>query len=197
MPETAAAPPAGARRVLPSLGSSGALPVTNNNQEVLGQLSALTARVTALEAQVAQLQSQPRSDPQPAQQHLVPAGQAAPPSAPAQYPGAAGPTAAPYPGPAGVAAAVGPIQLILVGARDLIAADLLGKSDPYCIVEIKELSKKFTSAVIKNTRKPEWNQLMELNAPNVLQTDLKIKIKVFLILAPCLNSLLASCLVAH
>lgn len=48
------------------------------------------------------------------------------------------------------------VSVRLVSARDLIAGDFGGKSDPYCIVEI--LGKTYRTKTIKKTLNPEWNE---------------------------------------
>ncbi|CAA7053103.1 unnamed protein product [Microthlaspi erraticum] len=53
----------------------------------------------------------------------------------------------------------GLIELVLVEARDLVAADLRGTSDPYVRVQYGE--KKQRTKVIYKTLEPKWNQTME------------------------------------
>ncbi|KFK39172.1 hypothetical protein AALP_AA3G209700 [Arabis alpina] len=53
----------------------------------------------------------------------------------------------------------GLIELVLVEARDLVAADLRGTSDPYVRVQYGE--KKQRTKVIFKTLQPKWNQTME------------------------------------
>ncbi|CAH8260944.1 unnamed protein product [Arabidopsis lyrata] len=53
----------------------------------------------------------------------------------------------------------GMIELVLVEARDLVAADLRGTSDPYVRVQYGE--KKQRTKVIYKTLQPKWNQTME------------------------------------
>lgn len=53
----------------------------------------------------------------------------------------------------------GLIELVLVEARDLVAADLRGTSDPYVRVQYGE--KKQRTKVIYKTLHPKWNQTME------------------------------------
>uniref|UniRef100_A0A1J3EC76 C2 domain-containing protein n=1 Tax=Noccaea caerulescens TaxID=107243 RepID=A0A1J3EC76_NOCCA len=53
----------------------------------------------------------------------------------------------------------GLIELVLVEARDLVAADLRGTSDPYVRVQYGE--KKQRTKVIYKTLQPKWNQTME------------------------------------
>ena len=49
----------------------------------------------------------------------------------------------------------GKVKLNLIKAKDLIKADLIGKSDPYAILKYgKQLQKTKT---IKNTLEPQWN----------------------------------------
>ncbi|XP_010549122.1 PREDICTED: extended synaptotagmin-1 [Tarenaya hassleriana] len=53
----------------------------------------------------------------------------------------------------------GLIELVLVEARDLVAADLRGTSDPY--VRVHYGDKKQSTKVIYKTLNPKWNQTME------------------------------------
>ena len=49
----------------------------------------------------------------------------------------------------------GKVKLNLIKTKDLIKADLIGKSDPYAIIKYeKQLQKTKT---IKNTLEPQWN----------------------------------------
>ncbi|KAK7358279.1 hypothetical protein VNO77_00206 [Canavalia gladiata] len=51
------------------------------------------------------------------------------------------------------------IELVLIEARDLIAADLRGTSDPYVSVNYGNLKKR--TKVIRKTLNPHWNQTLE------------------------------------
>ncbi|KAF7819880.1 synaptotagmin-5 isoform X1 [Senna tora] len=51
------------------------------------------------------------------------------------------------------------IELVLIEARDLIAADLRGTSDPYVRVHYGNMKKR--TKVIHRTLKPQWNQTLE------------------------------------
>ncbi|KAF6158312.1 hypothetical protein GIB67_022392 [Kingdonia uniflora] len=51
------------------------------------------------------------------------------------------------------------IELILVEARDLTAADLRGTSDPYVRVQYRNMKKK--TKVVYKTLHLHWNQTME------------------------------------
>ena len=49
----------------------------------------------------------------------------------------------------------GSLQLSLIQAKDLIKADLIGKSDPYAVISFDNESLK--TKTIKNNQNPEWN----------------------------------------
>jgi hypothetical protein len=51
---------------------------------------------------------------------------------------------------------VGQLRVHLVQARGLFGADLLGKSDPFATLRLRDV--EFESSVIKKTLKPEWNE---------------------------------------
>ncbi|EPS60544.1 hypothetical protein M569_14258, partial [Genlisea aurea] len=51
------------------------------------------------------------------------------------------------------------LKLVLVEARDLVAADLRGSSDPYVVVQYGNL--KRTTKMISRTLNPKWDQVME------------------------------------
>ncbi|RLM92548.1 synaptotagmin-5 [Panicum miliaceum] len=56
-------------------------------------------------------------------------------------------------------AGAGWIELVIVEARDLVAADLRGTSDPY--VRVQYGNKKKRTKVIYKTLSPQWNQTLE------------------------------------
>ncbi|KAL0535587.1 hypothetical protein IC582_029924 [Cucumis melo] len=51
------------------------------------------------------------------------------------------------------------IELVLIEARDLVAADLRGTSDPYVRVQYGKLKKR--TKVMYKTLSPQWNQVLE------------------------------------
>uniref|UniRef100_A0A1D1Z976 Ras GTPase-activating protein 4 n=1 Tax=Anthurium amnicola TaxID=1678845 RepID=A0A1D1Z976_9ARAE len=51
------------------------------------------------------------------------------------------------------------IELVIIEARDLIAADLRGTSDPYVRVQYGNVKKR--TKVVYKTLKPQWNQTLE------------------------------------
>lgn len=53
----------------------------------------------------------------------------------------------------------GSIELVLIEARDLVAADLRGTSDPY--VKVQYGNKKKRTKVVYKTLNPQWNQTLE------------------------------------
>ncbi|ONK81485.1 uncharacterized protein A4U43_C01F29630 [Asparagus officinalis] len=53
----------------------------------------------------------------------------------------------------------GTIELVLIEARDLIAADLRGTSDPYVRVQYGNMKKR--TKVVHKTLNPQWNQTLE------------------------------------
>ncbi|GAB4851993.1 AT3g18370/MYF24_8 [Ancistrocladus abbreviatus] len=62
------------------------------------------------------------------------------------------------------------IELILIEARDLVAADLRGTSDPYVRVQYGNMKRK--TKVMYKTLNPQWNQTLEFpedGSPLVLQ----------------------------
>jgi Ca2+-dependent lipid-binding protein len=67
----------------------------------------------------------------------------------------------------------GILHIKLVEGKHLPAADMNGKSDPYCILVSGDIEKK--SGIIEKTLDPVWNEYMEL--PD--NTDKKLKINVW------------------
>merc|ERR1712098_406293 len=63
----------------------------------------------------------------------------------------------------------------VIKAKELVKADLIGKSDPYAV--IKHGSQKFTTKVIKNTQTPEWNYEAQVTIPD--QGDKTVTIEIF------------------
>ncbi|KAJ7975131.1 putative Synaptotagmin [Quillaja saponaria] len=53
------------------------------------------------------------------------------------------------------------IELVLIGAKDLVAADLSGTSDPYVRVQYGNLKKR--TKVVYKTLNPQWNQTLEFS----------------------------------
>ncbi|KAM4597018.1 multiple C2 and transmembrane domain-containing protein 2 isoform 2-T2 [Fundulus diaphanus] len=60
---------------------------------------------------------------------------------------------------------VGLLQIKVIKASDLIAADLNGKSDPYCVLELGS-DRLQTHTVYKNLN-PEWNQVFTLPVKDI------------------------------
>uniref|UniRef100_A0A3Q2TX56 Multiple C2 and transmembrane domain-containing protein 2 n=1 Tax=Fundulus heteroclitus TaxID=8078 RepID=A0A3Q2TX56_FUNHE len=60
---------------------------------------------------------------------------------------------------------VGLLQIKVIKASDLIAADLNGKSDPYCVLELGN-DRLQTHTVYKNLN-PEWNQVFTLPVKDI------------------------------
>jgi len=67
------------------------------------------------------------------------------------------------------------LQLTIVGARNLIAADSNGKSDPYAILKIGSHWKTKTKT-IKKVLNPQWNQtyMVELREPEKLTLEIEV-----------------------
>ena len=59
---------------------------------------------------------------------------------------------------------LGTITLDLLCAKDLIKADMIGKSDPYAVIQYGE--QKFTTPVNNNTQNPEFNIQCNIEIPN-------------------------------
>ena len=59
---------------------------------------------------------------------------------------------------------LGTIQLDLLCAKDLIKTDIIGKSDPYAVIQYGD--QKFTTPVKKNTQNPEFNIQCNIEIPS-------------------------------
>ena len=71
---------------------------------------------------------------------------------------------------------LGEIGVLIENARDIAKMDLIGKSDPYCIVYIKDRQvKPKKTRVAKNTLKPEWNEEFRFEILNQTTDVLRIK----------------------
>ncbi|KAJ8339542.1 hypothetical protein SKAU_G00363280 [Synaphobranchus kaupii] len=60
---------------------------------------------------------------------------------------------------------VGMVQVKVIGAEGLMAADVTGKSDPFCVVELSN-DRLQTHTVYKNLN-PEWNKVFTFNVKDV------------------------------
>ena len=69
----------------------------------------------------------------------------------------------------------GVLRILLIHGRHLKAADVTGRSDPYCVFGVgrfaeKELTEKASSCisrVIRQSLEPEWNETLMLNVPSL------------------------------
>ncbi|BAB01103.1 unnamed protein product [Arabidopsis thaliana] len=84
----------------------------------------------------------------------------------------------------------GLIELVLVEARDLVAADIRGTSDPYVRVQYGE--KKQRTKVIYKTLQPKWNQTMEFPDDG---SSLELHVKDYNTLLP--TSSIGNCVVEY
>ena len=79
------------------------------------------------------------------------------------------------------------VHVVLVGARDLIAADKGGTSDPYAVAELVEaetgnsLRPKRTKKTntVKKTLEPTWNEAIVWDGVEENPSTLAVKVKVF------------------
>ena len=62
----------------------------------------------------------------------------------------------------------------LIRAKELVKADMVGKSDPYAV--IKHGSQKFTTKVIRNTSEPQWDFEAQVTIPDQGDTDITIEL---------------------
>ncbi|XP_064165596.1 multiple C2 and transmembrane domain-containing protein 1 isoform X5 [Anguilla rostrata] len=60
---------------------------------------------------------------------------------------------------------VGMVQVKVIGAEGLLAADVTGKSDPFCVVELSN-DRLQTHTVYKNLN-PEWNKVFTFNVTDI------------------------------
>ena len=69
----------------------------------------------------------------------------------------------------------GIMAIKLIKAKELVKADLIGKSDPYAV--IRHGAQKYTTKVVKNSLEPEWNYEAQVTIPD--QGDKTITIELF------------------
>ena len=69
----------------------------------------------------------------------------------------------------------GILAIKVLKAKDLIKADIIGKSDPYAV--IRHGAQKYTTKVVKNSHEPEWNYEAQITLPD--QGDKTIAIQLF------------------
>ena len=62
----------------------------------------------------------------------------------------------------------------LIRAKELVKADMVGKSDPYAV--IKHGSQKFTTKVIRNSSEPQWDFEAQVTIPDQGDTDITIEL---------------------
>jgi len=58
----------------------------------------------------------------------------------------------------------GTAKINLIKAKELIKADMIGKSDPYAVLSYGKQNQK--TKVVKNTQEPQWNHSAEFNVPD-------------------------------
>lgn len=63
-----------------------------------------------------------------------------------------------------IACGLGLIELTIIRARDLVAKDLNGFSDPYCVVKVNG-EVKYRTRVMKKTLNPEWEETLITHLP--------------------------------
>ncbi|XP_064085021.1 uncharacterized protein LOC135200357 isoform X2 [Macrobrachium nipponense] len=63
-----------------------------------------------------------------------------------------------------IASGLGLIELTIIRARDLVAKDLNGFSDPYCVVKVNG-EVKYRTRVMKKTLNPEWEETLITHLP--------------------------------
>jgi Ca2+-dependent lipid-binding protein len=73
-----------------------------------------------------------------------------------------------------------PFSLVIIEARNLIAADRSGKSDPYVKFFVDgKANDKWKTKKIKQNLNPYWNETFQLTADKPLEKTTKILFKVF------------------
>ena len=68
----------------------------------------------------------------------------------------------------------GILHLELLGAKNLVKADIAGKSDPYAIITLGDQTHK--TDTVKNTQNPEWNFGVDFTIDDATPDSLKIKV---------------------
>ena len=68
----------------------------------------------------------------------------------------------------------GVLHLEVVGARNLVKSDIIGKSDPYAVVGLGDQKQKTDTA--KNTQNPEWNCGMDFTIDKNTPDELKVQV---------------------
>merc|ERR1712212_1375180 len=68
----------------------------------------------------------------------------------------------------------GHLRLIIHNGTNLIKTDIIGKSDPYVVVEHNK--KKFKSKTIKNNQNPLWDFVVDLEIAEKMDEDIKVSV---------------------
>ena len=68
----------------------------------------------------------------------------------------------------------GKLKVKVIKAKELIKADLIGKSDPY--VQIGYGQQKFKTPTVKNSQEPKWDYELELDVPENNLTEVKFEV---------------------
>ena len=68
----------------------------------------------------------------------------------------------------------GKLNVKVIKAKELIKADLIGKSDPY--VQISYGKQKFKTPTVKNSQEPKWDYELELDVPENHLTEVKFEV---------------------
>ena len=68
----------------------------------------------------------------------------------------------------------GKLKIKVIKAKELIKADLIGKSDPYAVIKYGE--QQFQTDTVRNSREPKWDYELELNVPESHYTEVSFQV---------------------
>ena len=68
----------------------------------------------------------------------------------------------------------GKLKIKVIKAKELIKADLIGKSDPYAVIKYGE--QQFQTDTVRNSREPKWDYELEMNVPESHYTEVSFQV---------------------
>ena len=68
----------------------------------------------------------------------------------------------------------GKLKIKVIKAKELIKADLIGKSDPYAVIKYGQ--QHFKTETVKNSLEPKWDYELEMNVPESHYTEVSFQV---------------------
>jgi Ca2+-dependent lipid-binding protein len=69
------------------------------------------------------------------------------------------------------------LHINLIEATDVPSLDIIGKSDPFCVVQLSSSPQIFRTKVVDNTKHPVWNQTFSIHTKHVESDALYVQMR--------------------